>query len=316
MALKDQAVLFRASHHSAALETELHRARIPYQKFGGLRFLDAAHVKDLLAFLRFANNPADRVSGLRALVLSPGIGPAAAHKILQADADQARVELLDNENWRAFKAGLAEARSAPRPATVSVARAWCEPLLQGRHDNFEQRQADLAQFEQIAAAYPSLRQFLTGLALDPIEATTGQVGKPKPEQDALVLSTIHSAKGQEWNAVFVLNVVEGALPCDRSGASPATIEEERRLLYVAMTRARDELHLLVPLRQGGRRQNGWSTGQNCGQVLTTRSRFLSQSLIHLFDAVAWPVASENASKRAAAQATRFDAASAMREMWT
>ena len=248
LALKAQAVLFRASHHSGPLEVELTRRNIPFVKFGGLKFLEAAHIKDVLAVLRFAENPRDRVAGFRVIQLLPGIGPATAAKALDhiaATADP--VDGLNGmkppaaaiEHWPSFVEAVRLVRSgaAGWPAELDLVRRWYEPHLERIHDDASLRQADLHQLVQIAATYPSRERFLTELTLDPPEATSDRAGAPLLDEDYLILSTIHSAKGQEWKSVFILNAVDGCLPSDLATGTSAEIEEERRLLYVAMTRA-------------------------------------------------------------------------------
>ena len=241
----DQAVLFRASRHSGQLEIELTRRNVPFVKFGGLKFLDSAHVKDLLAILRFAQNPRDRVAGFRVLQLAPGVGPAAAGRVLDA-LDLAPEPL---RRWR-----LSPRRPAPPPTgppwsrcsttaagwpdAIGQARAWYDPHLERLHEDAESRRDDLLQLEQIAAGYPSRERFLTDLTLDPPDATSGQAGVPLKDEDYLILSTIHSAKGQEWKSVFILNAVDGCIPSDLGTGTNDEVEEERRLLYVAMTRAK------------------------------------------------------------------------------
>ena len=153
-------------------------------------------------------------------------------------------------DWTAFVEMLSDLRAgdAGWPAELERARLWYEPHLERLHDDAVPRQADLLQLEQIAAGYPSRERFLTELTLDPPDATSDEAGVPLLDEDYLILSTIHSAKGQEWKSVFVLNVVDGCIPSDLGTGTAAEIEEERRLLYVAMTRAKDELHLIVPQR--------------------------------------------------------------------
>ena len=258
--LKQQAVLFRTGHHSAAVELELTRRRIPYVKFGGLKFLEAAHVKDLLAVLRWAHNPRGRLAGFRVAQLVPGIGPAAARRAIDAlDGAADPLAALSafapppraRADWQAM-AGLVVAlnRNAdPWPADIDAALHWYRPQLERLYpDDHALRAADLAALRQIAAGYGSRERFLTELTLDPPEATSDEAGPPLRDEDYLILSTIHSAKGQEWTAVSVLNVVDGCMPADLAAASADEIDEERRLLYVAMTRARTHLDLLVPLR--------------------------------------------------------------------
>src|SRR5690606_33309944 len=224
-ALKQQAVLFRASHHSGPLEVELTRRNIPFVKFGGLKFLDSAHVKDMLAALRFAQNMRDRVAGFRLLQLLPGVGPATAQSVLEAVAEAADpIDTLDQlpcparaqADWPGFVELLAGLRSgsAGWPAEIGQVRAWYEPHLERIHEDFEMRRADLLQLEDIAAGYPTRERLLTELTLDPPDATSGQAGVPLIDEDYVILSTIHSAKGQEWRSVFVLNTVDGCIPSD------------------------------------------------------------------------------------------------------
>ncbi|TIO91554.1 MAG: ATP-dependent helicase, partial [Mesorhizobium sp.] len=257
-ALKAQAVLFRASHHSGPLEVELTRRNIPFVKFGGLKFLDAAHVKDMLAMLRFAENPRDRIAGFRVLQLMPGIGPSAASQIVEAMATSLdetlglarfRPPQRAAEDWPVFVDIYSGLRAGAKwPADLERVRLWYEPHLERIHEDAITRRADLLQLEQIASGYPSRERFLTELTLDPPDATSDQAGPPHRDEDYLILSTIHSAKGQEWKNVFVLNTVDGCIPADLGVGTKEDIEEERRLLYVAMTRAKDSLHLVVPQR--------------------------------------------------------------------
>src|SRR5258706_7640197 len=255
--LKEQAVLFRASSHSGSLEIELTRRNIPFVKFGGLKFLDAAHIKDLLALLRFVENPRDRVAGFRLMHLIPGVGPVSAQRVLDHMADDAdpiaALRLAParpraGEAWTTFIRAVADLRHSSWPADLERARLWYEPHLDRIHEDAETRRADLIQLEQIASGYPSRERFLTELTLDPPDATIDQAGVPFLDEDYLILSTIHSSKGQEWKSVFVLNVFDGCMPSDLGAGTSAEIEEERRLLYVAMTRAKDDLHLMVPQR--------------------------------------------------------------------
>jgi DNA helicase II / ATP-dependent DNA helicase PcrA len=295
LALKAQAVLFRTSHHSGPLEVELTRRNIPFVKFGGLKFLEAAHIKDLLAFLRWAENPRDRLAGFRVVQLLPGAGPATATKVLdrlaeRADAAAALSEIKPPaaavEDWPDFveTVRLIRGRAAGWPAEIDLARRWYEPHLQRIHDDAALRQADLLQLSQIASTYASRERFLTELTLDPPDATSDRAGAPLLDEDYLILSTIHSAKGQEWKSVHVLNVVDGCLPSDLSTSTKAELEEERRLLYVAMTRAKDHLHLIVP-------QRFFVQGQRAGgdrHLYAARTRFIPSELLGKFERCAWP----------------------------
>ncbi len=180
------------------------------------------------------------------------------------------------------------------------------------HDNAEVRVADLAALEHLAGTYPSRERFLTELTLDPPDATSDEAGTPLLDEDYLMLSTIHSAKGQEWGAVYVLNAVDGCIPSDMATGTPAEIEEERRLLYVAMTRAKDHLHLLVPQRFYVHQQAAGGDRH----VYGSRTRFIPPKLAALFDSRAWPEASgaaEAAAQRA--PSTVVDIGARMRERW-
>jgi DNA helicase-2/ATP-dependent DNA helicase PcrA len=317
--LKQQAVLFRTSSHSGPLEIELTRRNIPFVKFGGLKFLDAAHVKDLLALLRFAQNPRDRVAGFRVLQLLQGVGPGSAQKLLDqiaASADPigaliaAPAPPRAGVAWREFVATISELRHSDWPVDLEHARLWYEPHLDRIHEDAATRRADLIQLEQIASGYPSRERFLTELTLDPPDATSDQAGVPLRDEDYLILSTIHSAKGQEWRSVFVLNVVDGCLPSDLGTGSSAEIEEERRLLYVAMTRARDDLHLVVPQRFFTHGQ----AAQGDRHVYAARSRFIPAALLNLFERVSWPLATEDVATTGR-EGPRLDIGAQMRRMW-
>lgn len=319
--LKQQAVLFRSSNHSGALEVELTRRNIPFVKFGGLKFLDSAHVKDLLAVLRFAQNPRDRVAGFRLLQMLPGIGPQTAGKILDAIAadPEPLLSLAEvppppktGEDWTNFVTLVSGLRKAGGgwPAEIATARAWYEPHLDRIHEDADTRKADLLQLEQIAAGYPSRERFLTELTLDPPDATSDQAGVPLLDEDYLILSTIHSAKGQEWRSVFMLNVVDGCIPSDLGVGTTAELEEERRLLYVGMTRARDSLALITPQRFFTHGQSS----QGDRHVYASRTRFIPATLLQFFEATNWPKVAASASERSAQQ-VRIDVAARMRSMW-
>ena len=323
-ALKEQAVLFRAAHHSGPLEVELTRRNIPFVKFGGLKFLDAAHVKDTLACLRLAENPADRIAGFRVLQLIPGIGPATAEAVLAAMAAApepalalaaARVPDRAAADWAGFVAlfGGLRAGAAGWPAELEAVRSWYEPHLARRHDDAQVRRADLVQLEAIAAGYPSRERFLTEITLDPPGATGAEAGVPHRDEDYLILSTIHSAKGQEWKRVFVLNTVDGCIPSDLATGTSAEIDEERRLFYVAMTRARDALHLVQPQRfyVHGQHRKGDR------HVYAPRSRFLPDRMLDRFEVYSWPPLAAAAPGAAAAPPReQLDLGARMRAMWS
>jgi DNA helicase-2/ATP-dependent DNA helicase PcrA len=320
--LKQQAVLFRTSHQSGSLEVELIRRNVPFVKFGGLKFLDSAHVKDVLAMLRFAQNPRDRVAGFRLMQLLPGVGPSSAQRVLDLMAvepdplsslSDIAAPPRSGAAWIAFVAALQQLRSggAGWPAEIETARLWYEPHLERIHEDASMRQPDLFQLEQIAATYLSREKFLTDLTLDPPDATSDQAGAPLRDEDYLILSTIHSAKGQEWKSVFLLNVVDGCIPSDLGAGTTTEIEEERRLLYVAMTRAKDDLHLIVPQRFFTHGQNA----QGDRHVYASRTRFIPTSVLKFFDCNAWPVAAVASRGPLAQRQVRVDVSARMRGMW-
>jgi len=317
--LKHQAVLFRTSSHSGPLEIELTRRNIPFVKFGGLKFLDAAHVKDMLALLRFVENPRDRVAGFRVLHLLPGVGPASAQRILDrmaeaADPISALCELPQppraGADWKGFIETVGNLRFSEWPVDLERARLWYEPHLDRIHEDAEVRRGDLLQLEQIASGYPSRERFLTELTLDPPDATSDQAGVPTRDEDYLILSTIHSAKGQEWKSVYVMNVVDGCMPSDLGAGTSAELEEERRLLYVAMTRAKDDLHLTVPQRFFTHGQHA----QGDRHVYASRTRFIPESLVSMFERTSWPQIS-GATTRAQSNGPKIDIGARMRGMW-
>jgi len=321
-ALKQQAVLFRTSSHSGPLEVELTRRNIPFVKFGGLKFLDAAHVKDVMAILRFVENPRDRVVGFRVMQLLPGVGPTSAQRVMDHIAASASpltalasapVPPRAGPEWRDFLELIAEvaSRELGWPAELERARAWYEPHLQRIHEDGEVRLGDLLQLEQIAAGYPSRERFLTELTLDPPDATSDQAGAPLLDEDYLILSTIHSAKGQEWTSVHVLNVVDGCMPSDLGTGAQAELEEERRLLYVAMTRAKDELHLILPQRFFVHGQQKFGDRH----VYASRTRFIPKSLLGLFEKTSWPLAVAAPPANHAPAAPVIDVGARLKSMW-
>jgi DNA helicase II / ATP-dependent DNA helicase PcrA len=318
--LKEQAVLFRTSSHSGPLEVELTRRNIPFVKFGGLKFLDAAHVKDVLALLKFVENPRDRVAGFRVLHLLPGIGPASAQRILDQlaafpDPISAIAALpvppRAGDDWSGFVSALANLRYSEWPVDIERARLWYAPHLERIFEDADVRLADLLQLEQIAAGYPSRERFLTELTLDPPDASSDRSGPPLRDEDYLILSTIHSAKGQEWKSVYTLNVVDGCMPSDLGAGTTAELEEERRLLYVAMTRAKDDLHLIVP-------QRFFVHGQQARgdrHVYASRTRFIPDGLLTLFERQMWPLPAAGSEPSTSRSADCIDIRQRMRDMW-
>lgn len=321
--LKQQVVLFRTSHHSSHLEVELVRRNVPYIKFGGLRFLDTAHVKDLVSVLRWAENPRDRLAGFRVLQLLPGIGPAHAGRVLDrmSEAEVAFDALADAKPPAAAAATWPDlvtlmrdlrGRGLAWPAEIEAVQRWYAPHLERRHDDAEIRMADLVQLTQIAAGSASRSDFLVDLTLDPPEATGDLSGPPLRDEDYLILSTIHSAKGQEWRSVHILSVVDGCMPSDLGTGTTEEIEEERRLLYVAMTRARDDLHLVLPHRFHTHGQA--KAGDR--HVYAPRTRFIPHALLRHFEMTTWSSATALPGAGASARPTRVDVGAKLRAMWS
>ncbi|HAZ27408.1 TPA: ATP-dependent DNA helicase [Candidatus Acetothermia bacterium] len=264
--LRRQAVLFRAAHHSASLEVELARRGIPFHKYGGLRFVETAHIKDALAFLRIAENPQDELAWFRVLDLLDGVGPVTISHAIAHVAEHgynprtvgsfpgpaaSRDEL---GRLGALFGDLLAGEALPLPAQVERVRRFYERFVPARYDNALARIRDLESLEQIASGYRSRRSFLTDLQLDPPSSTADLAGRPHKDDDWLVLSTIHSAKGCEWDAVYLIHAADGFLPSDLATGSPEEIEEELRLTYVALTRTKDHLAVVWPLRYHYRRR--------------------------------------------------------------
>jgi DNA helicase II / ATP-dependent DNA helicase PcrA len=308
--LRNQAVLFRASHHSDLLELELARRNIPYVKYGGLRFLEAAHVKDLLAVLRWADNPRNRVAAFRALQLLPGVGPAGAARIFTGFEST-------GYRWAGLETGSAETdqlmrtlADSPWEGQVQRVREWYQPHLERIHDAAQARAGDLAQLERIAQTFEERALFLAEMALDPPSATGDLSGEPYLDEDYLVLSTVHSAKGQEWEAVHVLNVADGNFPSEFATGRAELVEEERRLLYVAMTRAKRELHVIAPLKYYVASQSRMGDRH----VYGAKSRFMTQAVMACMEPLAWGKARDR--EEISDAKARVDVAASLRKMWS
>jgi DNA helicase-2/ATP-dependent DNA helicase PcrA len=289
--LKRQAVLFRTAHHSDALEVELARRNIPFVKYGGLKFLEATHVKDVLSILRVAENPRDSTSAFRILQLLDGVGPAHAKRAI-AHLSSRRYDL---KAWESFPSPAAAAgqwgdfvnmlvkiapNHLPLPEQIADVRRFYAPILEKRYDQADVRRRDLDQLEQICTNFGSRSQMLTDLTLDPPSATQDLADPPLREEDWLVLSTIHSAKGCEWDAVYVIHAADGNIPSDMATGSEGEIEEERRLFYVALTRARDFLEVCVPLRYYQKKH-----GMGDRHTFAQPSRFLPEGILCHFERV-------------------------------
>jgi DNA helicase-2/ATP-dependent DNA helicase PcrA len=259
-ALRDQAVLVRTGHHSDILEIELSARKIPYVKFGGLRFTDTAHVRDFLAVARVLANPADDLAWFRLLRLHDGIGPSHAHRVLAIVASGQDVSPQDwpqaaeaaparsRRTLTVTLGGLAAAASGPAAAQAEAVLTILDPLVRARYPDATARLADLRRLADAAAAQPTLHDALAELTLDPPVSSSDLAGPPRLDEDYLTISTIHAAKGLEWRIVHVPHLVDGALPSDMALGDPDGLAEEHRLFYVALTRARDHLYLYAPLR--------------------------------------------------------------------
>ncbi len=293
--LREIAVLFRAGYMSADLEIELTNRKIPFEKWGGLKFLEAAHVKDVLAFLRILENPRDEVSWYRILLLLPGIGDATARSAIDSmataawesaafgrysppararAAHEALVRLLDD-----LRTGPS-ADEAKVAADIARVRMLYDNILRERYDKAQPRLSDLDQLQTIAAGYPDRATFLSALALEPPQATQDIAGPSSQEDnDCLTLSTAHSAKGKEWEAVFLIWAVDGWFPSARCLGSDEETDEERRLMYVAMTRAKNYLSVTYPL-------NAYSTRRGSDYSLDQLSRFIDRGVRDRMERVA------------------------------
>jgi DNA helicase-2/ATP-dependent DNA helicase PcrA len=320
--LRRQAVLFRSASHSDLLEIELARRKIPFVKYGGLKFLEAAHVKDMIAVLRWADNPRNTLSAFRVLQLLPGMGPVNARWTVDAMAEAGgaikalRAIKVPSQCERDFlrladlMEKLAEA-GRQWPGQMRLVREWYQPHLERIFDHFHTRIGDLDQLEQLSGQFPSRERFLTELTLDPPQATSDLAGKASQDEDYLVLSTIHSAKGMEWDTVFLLNVVDGSFPSEFATGKQEMIDEERRLLYVAMTRARDELQLVSPLKFPLTQQSP----RGDAHVYGGRSRFMTEKVLKCFEQTSFTGSHLNDSILSRADAPAIDATARLKDMW-
>ncbi|MGI9247075.1 MAG: ATP-dependent helicase [Steroidobacteraceae bacterium] len=320
--LRRQAVLFRNADHSDLLELELMRRNVPFVKYGGLKFLEAAHVKDLLAVLRWADNPRNRIAGFRVLQLLPGMGPANAQRA--CDALEAAgfawsglaahaVPAATRDTWTPLVQLLAQlgVADAPWSGQIHCVRQWYEPQLERLYEAAHARRADLDQLERLSQQHATRESFVTELTLDPPQATGDLSGDPLLDDDYLVLSTVHSAKGQEWETVHVLNVTDGSFPSEFAAGRAELLEEERRLLYVAITRAKQELRLVAPVRFYVTQQQGMGDRYVHGM----RSRFLTDTVLQAFQRVTGADDSRPCGVPQAAAGPRIDVANQLRDMW-
>ena len=274
--LEEIAVLFRSSFLSFDLEIELAKANIPFVKFGGFKFIETSHVKDMIAYLRVIENPRDVVAWNRILLLIDGVGPRGAEKVID-DILKRRTSTSSNTFWQEFNEYPASVKELfvvlksissdryPPVDKVSQVITYYHPLFKKRYDDHVKRKKDLEMFEQIAARYKDMGSFLTDLALEPPNESIADVEAPGKDDEYLTLSTIHSAKGLEWNSVFLIYALDGRFPTSRSVANQEELEEERRLMYVACTRAKERLFITYPINIYDRES---------GMILTKPSRFL------------------------------------------
>ncbi len=320
--LTQQAVLFRAASHSAALELELMRRNIPFVKFGGLKFLEASHIKDVLAVLRFVQNPSGRLAGFRSVQLIPGIGQATATRLLDAVAESPDpVAALDafapparsKVDWEAFRDLYRRLRTPGLrwPADIELVKEWYLPHLERLHDDAQVRAADVEQLAALAGGHGSRESFLAEITLDPPDATSDRAGPPLLDEDYVILSTIHSSKGREWKSVYVLNVVDGCIPSDMATGNQDDIEEERRLLYVAMTRAREHLQLVLPNRFFIKQQA--STGDR--HVYAARTRFITPAMLKHFEETTWLSAETQHLRKPVPESVRMMVRDRARNAW-
>jgi DNA helicase-2/ATP-dependent DNA helicase PcrA len=324
IALRRQAVLFRTGSHSDLLEIELTRRRIPFVKYGGLKFLEATHVKDMIAVLRWADNPRNSLSAFRVLQLLPGMGPVNARWTLDALQEAGgsmtairtvKVPAASELDLRKLAELMIQLAEPERPwaGQVRMVREWYQPHLERIFDHYHTRIGDLEQLEQLSQQFGARERFLSELALDPPQATSDLSAKASQDEDYLVLSTIHSAKGMEWDTVFLLNVVDGTFPSEFATGKQETIDEERRLLYVAMTRARNELQMIQPLKFPITQQ----APRGDAHVYGGRSRFVNDKVIKCFEQVSFTGSHVSDTKLPSAQAApiSIDAVGKLKDMW-
>jgi DNA helicase II / ATP-dependent DNA helicase PcrA len=280
--LTDIAVLFRSGYLSFDLEIELNKANIPFVKFGGFKFVETAHIKDLVAHLRVLDNPRDAVAWNRILLLVDGVGPRTAEKVLDdilrrgVDAASTGQRLPAIWSGSATYPGkiaqllgtlkdVAPERVSPAEKVAQLLKYY-EPIFAKRYDDYNKRAKDLEMFQQIAERYRSLNTFLADLSLEPAAESVTDITPPGSDDEKLILSTIHSAKGLEWNSVFVIYALDGRFPSTRAAISDDAMEEERRLMYVACTRAKEHLYITYPINVYDRES---------GMVLSKPSRFIA-----------------------------------------
>jgi DNA helicase-2/ATP-dependent DNA helicase PcrA len=320
--LKRQAVLFRTSSHSDVLEVELARRKIPFVKYGGLKFLEAAHIKDLMSVLRWADNPRNTVAAARMLQLLQGFGPANAQKVIEhvqarGNSFEALTTFIVPQamgmEWRRTCELMTSLADPNRQwqGQVNQVREWYRPQFERLYEHFHTRVGDLDQLELLSGQHPSRERFLTELTLDPPNATSDLAGQPMLDEDYLTLSTIHSAKGMEWDTVYLLNVVDGSFPNEFATGKPELVEEERRLLYVGMTRAQNDLLLLSPLKFHLTHQ----PRAGDAHVYGGRSRFLTEKVMKSLEPRTFQGSSMGDASLQGSAESSLDISARLKEMW-
>ncbi len=283
--LEEMAILFRSSFLSFDLEIELNKANISFRKFGGFKFIETAHVKDMISYLRVLDNPRDVVSWNRILLLVDGVGPRTAERVID-DILKRRVKTVESDSqsdslthkfWTEYQGypdtvqklfsvlkDVAKPEVSPGEKSYHILQYY-EPILRARYDDHPKRKKDLEMFQNITERYKNVSEMLTDLALEPPNESVVDIESPGTEEEFLTLSTIHSAKGLEWNTVFIIYALEGRFPTTRAANSDDEMEEERRLMYVACTRAKEHLFITYPINIFDRES---------GMILSKPSRFI------------------------------------------
>lgn len=272
LSLNDMCVLARSSRMTYELEIELAKKNIPYKKFGGLKFIEASHVKDIIAHLRVILNPSDIISYTRILLLLDGIGNQSANKLLpvliqNSDINTQKLPVKNTEaviNLHNLISRNQQNIFAPSKVIQDVIKYY-EPILKDKYDDYTKREKDLEHFISLSEKYSSLEDFISDLALEPPDTSVTDVEEGAVKDEYLTLSTIHSVKGLEYKAVFIIGAVDGRFPSLYSFNSPEELDEELRLMYVAVTRAKTHLAVTYPIDMFD-----YSTGM----VLSKPSRFL------------------------------------------
>ncbi|MCG6913032.1 ATP-dependent helicase [bacterium BMS3Abin03] len=276
--LQDIAVLFRSSFFSFDLEIELNKANVPFQKFGGMKFVETAHIKDVLAFLRIASNPQDIISWYRVLLLHEGVGPKTAQRILDelatarisidTNPKQNEKSIVQNKNLIDLFVLLYKLHTINMPPTekVQMVYDYYYPIFKDHYDDFNKRNKDLEIFLNISENYRSVDSLLADMAIEPVIDSMIDMDETDKEDEFVTLSTIHSAKGLEWHSVFIIHAIDGYFPSVRSSEKIETLEEERRLMYVASTRAKQNLFVTYPMNMYDR---------EAGTTYSKPSRFIS-----------------------------------------